>query len=282
MRHYAIAAALTFIGVFEADLGRADTLGDILARGEISLGHRADAPPFSYTDETGAPAGLAVELCREAITEIREAAGAPDLRVTFTPVSAAERFDALEDGRIDLLCGPTTQTLMRRQRVDFSIPYFIDSAGAVMRSGDDGDLDDLLGEAAGVLAGTTTADIVGDLFSGRDPAVEIRAYETHEQGLAALTDGEIAVYFADQAILRYQLGRIRPSVPLVFVDDRFSFEPYALTMKRGDTGLRLAVDTALSRIFASGAIDRLIDEALGAVELTDLTRAIYRIVTLPK
>lgn len=261
----------------------ADALDRIAAKGEIVLGHRTDAPPFSYVSDLGEPAGLAIDLCREAASAVRRELGLETLSVRYAPVSAAERIPALTEERIDLLCGPTTQTLARRRVLDFSIPYFIDGSSVVYREGELTSMDDLRNRSVGVLAGTTTEALVGALLEKRGlGGVSRVSFDSHVAGLNALAKGEIAAYFGDQAILRYQIGALRPDVALRFSDEQFSFEPYALAMKRGESRLRLAVDTALSDVFASGDIYRFIDSSMGSVTLSDLALAVYQVVGLPE
>ena len=278
-----IAAAIVGAAALGAASGdaAADVLDEIRASGEIVLGYRTDAPPYSARSALGEPEGLAVALCREAAKEVRGALGLETLKARYEPVTAADRFEALETGRIHLLCGPTTQTLKRRETLDFSVPYFIDGASVVMRAGPDAALEALRGERVGFLAGTTTAEIAPRLLAERSIAAETVAYGSHRDGLGALIGGEIAAYFGDQAILRYLVGEMRPSVPLQFSPNQFSFEPYALTMKRGETRLRLEVDRALSRAFATGLIYDLISLSLGEVTLSDIALAVYQVVALP-
>ena len=57
------------------------------------------------------------------------------ISVEYVPVGAEDRFEAIMDGRIDLLCGATSVTIRRRAMIDFSIPTFIDGA-SVMFSAD--------------------------------------------------------------------------------------------------------------------------------------------------
>lgn len=260
----------------------ADALDDIREAGAITLGYRADAPPFSSLSKLGEPEGLAVSLCKEAADRVRTALGLETLAVKYEPVTAATRFEALDSGRIHLLCGPTTQTLSRRAAMDFSIPYFIDGSSVVFRAGPIEVVEDLSGEPVGYLKGTTTEEVVGALLKERDIGAIEAAYDSHLDGLMALQDGEIAAYFGDQAILRYLIGEIRPTTPLQFSPNQFSFEPYALAMKRGETRLRLEVDRALSEVFASGAIYTHINASLGEVTLSDIALAVYQVVTLPE
>lgn len=271
------------LGAFDA--ASADVFARIGERGEIRLGYRADAPPFSYEDETGAPSGLAVMLCEVAAARIRDELGLETLAVTHVKVTAATRFEALLNDEIDLLCGPATQTLTRRKTLDFSIPYFIDGSSAVFRAGPGrgAEVGALSGARVGVLAGTTMEAYLPQLLAEREATnVERISYRTHVEGLEALAAGDITAYFGDQAILRYQLGRIRPSTPLQLVDEQFSFEPYALTMKRGESELRLAVDSALSAAFETEEVYEMIEASLGEVTLSDIALAIYRVVMLPQ
>ncbi|MEM6743917.1 MAG: amino acid ABC transporter substrate-binding protein [Pseudomonadota bacterium] len=260
-----------------------DALTDISRRSAIVMGFRTDAPPFSYAGETGAPRGLAVRLCASVASDISRAAGAAgSLPVIWAPVTSTTRFEALADGSIDVLCGPTTQTLSRRETLDFSIPYFVDGAGIVFRKGGPERLADLTDEPVGVLEGTTTEAVARRVLAALAPDASLRLYASHVDGLEALQRGEIEAYMGDRSIVIYQLGRLRPSVMPVIARRQFSREPYALTVKRGQSGLRLAIDRGLSRLYASGEIYELIRESLGRVNLSPEIEAIYEVVAIPE
>lgn len=94
---------------------RADVMERARASGEIRLGYRADAPPFSYTDDDGAPAGLAVALCGRAVEAVRLALGLDALAVVSVAVTAANRFEA---GR-SAIAGPSLLVIRR-----FSCQHF--------------------------------------------------------------------------------------------------------------------------------------------------------------
>lgn len=280
MQAAAMAWAL-FAAMAPSD-ARADALDRIDATGAIRLGYRLDAPPFSYRDEGGAPAGLAVALCAALARHVAEMQGRADLAVDWVAVTAQTRFDAIESGRVDMHCGPTTQTIARRASLDFSIPYFIAGAGVVFRKGGAERLSDLTDEPVGVLAGTTTEALAPDLLGRHGAASPVVTFPSHVDGLAALQNGEIEAYIGDQSILYYQLGRMPPLAPLVVAPELYSFEPYALTMARGETRLRLLVDQGLSRIYRSGEIFDHIRAAMGRLNLTPLTEAVYEVVAIPE
>ena len=261
-----------------ASVAPAARAGHRRAGRKCGRGHASTAPqrPRRAT-------GLAGRLCAAVAPEISRAAGAAgSLPVIWVPVTSTTRFEALAEGRIDLLCGPTTQTLGRREALDFSIPYFVDGAGIVFRKGGAERVADLTAAPVGVLKGATTETIARRVLADRAPGTTLRLYASHVEGLEALQAGEIEAYMGDQSIVIYQLGRLRPSVMPVIAHRRFSREPYALTVKRGESGMRLALDRGLSGIYASGAIYDLIRESLGRVSLDPEIEAIYDVVTLPE
>jgi ABC-type amino acid transport substrate-binding protein len=59
--------------------------------------------------------------------------GVSSLAVEWVPVTLADRFKDLQQGKVDLLCGADSATLARRKEVSFSIPIFPGGIGAMMR-----------------------------------------------------------------------------------------------------------------------------------------------------
>ena len=263
-------------------LAWADTLREISDRGTIRLGVRADAAPFSYKNEKGRPSGLAVALCEEVARRIALRLDMPALKTEFVTVSASERFPALLEGRTDLHCGPASATLQRRETLDFSILYFVDGATAAVRPGTYETVFDARVGKVGLLAGTTTEGVVEDLLKRNQIDAEILTFSSHVRGLDALANDKLDLYFGDQAILLFQIASQGLSDYLAVMDEHYSFEPYALVMRRGESGLRLAVDRALSQIYEDGTIYRLIQGALGEFPLSDEARAVYEIVGMPE
>lgn len=261
----------------------ADVLNEIAQRGTIRIGFRGDAPPFSYKSVTGEPAGLAVALCRATVRSIQRQLDLPRLDIEYVEVNARSRFPALLEGRTDLHCGPASVTLSRRATLDFSLLYFVDGADVAIRPGEYESIFDIADGKVGVLAGTTTETMVRDLIQRNGLHARIRTFPTHSVGLTALTARKIDAYFGDSAILRFQIRRLGFDHRTELIGGQtFSFEPYALVMKRGETRLRLAVDRALSETYGNGLIYNLILNELGDYRISPTVEAVYRIVGLPE
>ena len=134
----------------------AQTLERVRDSGVLKIGYREDAAPHSYKNAIGQPAGYTVALCQAVATDIAAEVGLAELAVEYVPVGTEDRFSALQEGRIDLLCGATTATLARRALIDFSVPTFIDGAGVLLRADGPDRFAGLAGQNVGVRAATTT------------------------------------------------------------------------------------------------------------------------------
>ena len=162
LRALSFAAAGAALALGSADAG---TLDRVRQDKTFRIAFRDDAPPFSFTDSIGEPAGFMVDLCRSVVKNIAAELNIPDLKVSYVLVTAANRFDAITTGKADLLCEPTSETLSRREQVDFSITTFIDGASLLVAGEGPSDFGGLSGKKVGVLAGTTTEQSLRDTLA---------------------------------------------------------------------------------------------------------------------
>lgn len=261
----------------------ADVLDQIKKDATIRLAVRADAPPFSAKGEDGQFSGYSVALCQAVAAEIKKQLKLPDLKISYIPVTAENRFDTLHDGGADLLCEATTATLTRRDIVDFSIPTFVSGAGIAIRADGPKDLAALKGQKIGVLGGTTTEEALRTTLKEKKIQADVVLAKTHEDGLTALQKGDVSAYFADRTILMYLLNAHKSPEKLLLADSYMTVEPYALALPYGDDKLRLAVDRAISHLYRSGAVMKIFKESFGAnAKPTSLQRALYTISGLPE
>ena len=274
------AAAVTL--ALMADAASAATLDHIAQDKSIRIAYRDDAPPFSYKGKGGQPAGYMVDLCRAVAQKLGEQLKLQTLDVVFVPVTAVNRFDAITQGKADLLCEPTTQTLSRREQVDFSIPTFVDGAGLMIRSDGPHSLAALAGRKIGVLAGTTTEQELRNSLKEAGVTADVMPANTHEQGLAMLDAGKISAYFADRAILVFLAQQSAAPRKLLLADNYLTIEPYALALPHGDDAFRLAVDRALSHIYRSGEIAKIFAQTFGGkAKPSQIVQTLYLVSGLP-
>ena len=257
---------------------QAQTLERVRATGTFKIGFREDAAPFSFKTAQGEPTGFSVELCRLIATEVRKSLELDELTIEYVPVGTEDRFKAVQDGAIDILCSADTETLSRRALVDFSLFTFLDGAAVLLRADSPEDLRDLGGKKIGVRGATTTEDALRNALAELDVVAEVVPVSSHDDGLAKLGAGEVAAYFGDQAILTFLAMRSATPERFKLSDRQFTFEPYALALARGDDEFRLLVDRTLARTYRSGRVDGLFRQAFGEnAKPTAALRALYLI-----
>lgn len=259
----------------------AATLDQIRASGTVRLGYRADAKPYSYRNASGQPAGYIVDVCHEVAQKLAQEMRAP-LRITHVLVTADQRFTAVRDRKVDILCDPTSVTMERRAQVDFSIPTFLDGTGVMYRANKPVmTFEDMRGRHYGVLKGTTTAENVATGLRLVGVEAQRTLVNDHREGLNLLTSDKIDSYFGDRAILLSLLAD--GSLPGIEVGRRyFSYETYALALPRGDDAFRLAVDRALADLYRSGRIRALLAKTFGSPPKDEMLEALIAIHSFPE
>jgi ABC-type amino acid transport substrate-binding protein len=278
----AVLAAALFTAGGLAGAASAGVLDRISQDKTIRIAYREDAPPFSYKNKIGEPVGFMVDLCRDVAKRLAEQLNLASLNVTYVPVTAADRFEAIQQQKADLLCEPTSATLSRRELVDFSIPTFVDGAGLMIRADGPHDLKALAGQKIGVLGGTTTEQALRNSLKLAEITADVIPAKTHADGLAMLDDGKVSAYFGDRSILVSLIRDSKAPDKLMLAENYFSVEPYALALPRGDEAFRLAVDQALSHIYRSGEIVAIFKRAFGEqTKPGQVLQTLYLVVGLP-
>jgi ABC-type amino acid transport substrate-binding protein len=239
------------------------TLDRIRQDNTIHIAYRDDAPPFSYKNGLGEPAGFMVDLCKAVVAKLSGQLSLPSLSIAYVPVTALDRFEAIQQHKADLLCEPTSATLPRRELVDFSVATFVDGASLMIRPDGPHDLQALAGRKIGVLAGTTTEEALRNSLKDAGLTADVIPTKTHTEGVAMLDDARISAYFADRSILVTLIRTSKMPENLTLADVYLTVEPYALALPRGDEDFRLEVDRALSHIYRTGEIGPILDRTFG-------------------
>jgi len=260
----------------------AGTLDSVRDSGVFKIGYRTDAAPYAYKNPLGEAAGYSVDLCRAIAVEVKKTLKLNEISIKYVPVTAENRFKAVQDGRIDILCGATTATLSRRELVDFSLGTFIDGASVMLLADGPGGFEDLTGKSVGVRGGTTTEQGLRETLKELAVDAKVVPVKSHDDGLKRLEKGDVSAYFADRGILLYLAAGSSDPENLRVVEDYYSFEPYALATRLGDEKFRLLVDRTLSRLYRSGRIVPIFRNSFGNAEPSDVLRSLYIINGLPE
>lgn len=265
----------------------------------IRLGYRTDARPFSYA-ESGKAAGYSVALCTNVADAVKTELGLTTLTVEWVPVTLEDRFLAVQQARVDLLCGADSRTLARMKEVSFSTSTFPGGIGALVRTDASMRLKDILSgrkpasqpnwrassiqvlqaQVFAVLNGTTAETWVNDKRQEFKLSSKVVPVDSYDAGVQRVLDRKANVFFGDRAILLDAATRNPAATKLMVLDRLFTYEPMALAFARGDDDFRLLVDRALSKLYSSGQIEALYAASFGKVDAATL--AYFKWNTVPE
>ena len=260
----------------------AATLERIRDRKTIVFAYRDGAAPFSFKDRDGRVRGYSVELCTRIAAAIERQLQLTGLKVEWVAVDADTRIEAVASGRADAECGTTTITLSRMERVDFSVPIFVDGGALAVRAHDSPvkRLADLNGRRVAVIRGTTTERALTSALGVADVKATVVPVAKPEEGAAAVRDGRADAYAGDRIVLTQIM--LRSNDALAVLPEDFSFEPYAIVVRRDDPDFRLAVNRALVTIYKRGDIDAIFQRWLAPLgNPSALVNAMFYLNALP-
>lgn len=272
--------ALTLLAAFAVGAHAADapnTLGKIKSSKSITLAYAQNAAPFSYDDtKTFKPAGFSISLCESVVAQIQKQLGLDTLKINWVAGTTPERLVMVAEGKADMECGVTTNTLKRQEKVDFSTTTFVQTGALLVRS-DSGvkKASDLAGKKVSVVAGTTTERRVTEALSNAKIAAEVLPFKDREDAFKALEDGKAQALAGDKIVLVGLVARDTSRTRFAMLDEDFSLEPYAFALRRGDPDFRLAVNRALAVTYRSGAIVSIFDRWFAPFKPSDVLVAIY-------
>ncbi|NIR13022.1 MAG: amino acid ABC transporter substrate-binding protein, partial [Desulfobacterales bacterium] len=225
---------------------------------------RASEPPMSFLSKGRNPAGYSIDLCKAIVTEVENRIGT-DVKVEYVPVTAEGRFKALGDNKIDILCGSTTKTLSRSEIVDFTQLTFVTGA-SLMTLKDNKALDSagFAGKKIGVVKDTTTAVVLKELIQDTSTDAKVVLFNSAKEGIDALRKKKIDAFSSDQIVLIGIASKSQNPMNFVIHPNVFSFEPFALAVRRNDADFRLVADRVISDLYRSKKILEIYDKWIGA------------------
>jgi glutamate/aspartate transport system substrate-binding protein len=239
------------------------TLQQIMKSGEIRIGFREAEPPMSFLGEDGTPAGYTIDICMQIVAALDSKIGTR-LKIKYVPVTAENRFSTLTDGKIDILCGSTTKTLARREFVDFTQLTFVTGAALMtLKSSDLPDLPSLNRKKIGVVQNTTTIEVLYSLLDQAKINARVVRVASAKDGLDKLRSGEIDAFSADQVVLIGLAITAEDADNFAISSGVFSFEPFALAVRRNDSDFRLVADRVISHLYRSEQIMPIYNKWMG-------------------
>ena len=234
MQRVSVLAAVAAAGMMVMGSAQAGTTFDaVKKRGKLVCGVTTGLPGFSAPDEKGNWTGIDVDTCRA----VAAAMFGDATKVDFKPLTAKERFTALQSGEIDMLSRNTTWTFTRDTSLglNFTGVNYYDGQGFLVskKLGVKSALE-LSGAAICIQAGTTTELNLADYFRANKMEYTAITYDTSEETIKGFEAGRCDVLTSDQS----QLYGLRTKLPdpesAVVLPEVVSKEPLGPVVRQGD------------------------------------------------
>jgi len=209
------------------------TLDAVKKRGELVCGSNPGIAGFGLPDDKGQWKGFDIEFCRAIAATIFNDAN----KVRFTPLSAKDRFTALQSGEIDVLSRNTTWTQSREVGQGFlfgAVTYYDGQGFMVRKKLNVNSALELSGASVCVQQGTTTELNLADFFRTHNMKYESVVFATADEALKAYDTGRCDSFTTDMSQLYGERTKLGNPEDHVIMPEVISKEPLGPTVRQGD------------------------------------------------
>jgi general L-amino acid transport system substrate-binding protein len=247
-------------------------LAEVMERGVLNCGIDGGLPGFSNANpDTGVIEGLDADYCRAVAAAIWGEATAEN--INFVPLTANERFTALQSGQIDVLIRNTTWTFTRDAELgsNFGPTIFYDGQGLMVKT-DLGvtTIDELDGATICSTTGTTTEKNIADAMNSRGFEWTLVGVEDTAASIAAFEEGACDVLTSDKSQLAGLRSASSDPSSMVILSDTLSKEPLGPMYLSGDPQWGDIIDWTVYATFQAeefGVTSANLDEMMGSDNL---------------
>ena len=249
------------------------TLEAVQSKGYVQCGVNTGLAGFSQPDSKGAWRGVDVDVCRAVAAAVFGDAA----KVRFTPLTAQQRFTALQSGEIDVLSRNTTWTITRDTGLGLNfvgVNYYDGQGFIVPKKLGVKSAKELAGATICVQPGTTTELNLADYFRANRMTFKPVVIEKLEEVLNAYFAGRCDAYTTDvSGLVAIRASRAPNPADHVILPEVISKEPLGPVVRHGDDRWFDVVKWSLYAMIdaeelglASNSIDRQLKGASPAVQ----------------
>ncbi len=232
MKRVLSIVALT-AAVFAVQSASAQTLKQVKDRGILNCGSNTGLAGFGLPDAQGKWTGLDVDTCRAIAAAVLGDAS----KIKFVPLSAKDRFTALQSGEVDVLARNTTWTSSRDTQLglNFVGVNYYDGQGFMVRKALKVNSALELNEASVcVQQGTTTELNLADYFRANNMKLKTVTFASSDEAIKAYDSGRCDAFTTDASGLYAERLRLANSADHIVLPEIISKEPLGPAVRHGD------------------------------------------------
>lgn len=226
---------------------QADDLAGIQSAGILNFGTASDYVPFVYMNGT--------ELDGLDVAMVKEIGARLGVEVNVIDMAFDGLFDALAVGQVDLIGGALSVTDERREKVDFTNPYYEGKGIVICLAVSDINESNIAGKRVGVQRGTVYEQWVDSnlLMGGHISPENLSTFKTEGLMISALKakDIDIAIIDEDVYLSLYKSGNL-----FKVMNDEIGKEKYAYAAQPSST-LIPAINTIFHEMIQDGTAQEI-------------------------
>ena len=233
MKKVLMSVAVGAAFVMAAGSASAQTLNQVKSRGVLQCGSNTGLAGFGQPDAQGNWTGLDVDYCRAVAAAIFNDA----TKVKFVPLSAKDRFTALQSGEVDVLVRNTTWTMSRDTQLglEFGPVNYYDGQGFMVRKKlKIASAMELSGASVCTQQGTTTELNLADFFRANKLKYEVVAFASSDETIKAYDAGRCDVFTTDASGLYAERLKLTAPDDHIVLPEIISKEPLGAAWRHGD------------------------------------------------
>lgn len=230
---FSVAAVAALAVAFAAPSASAQTLKTVKDRGTLNCGSNGTLAGFGLPDAQGQWTGLDVDFCKAIAAAIFGDAK----KVKFVPLSAKDRFTALQSGEVDILARNTTWTSSRDTSLGLNfvgVNYYDGQGFMVRKALKVNSALELNGASVCVQQGTTTELNLSDYFRANNMTVKTVTFATANEAVKAYDAGRCDAYTTDASGLYAERLRLANATDHLVLPEIISKEPLGPAVRHGD------------------------------------------------
>ncbi|WP_395024055.1 transporter substrate-binding domain-containing protein [Comamonas odontotermitis] len=233
------------------------TFDKINSAGKVVMGVRESSAPMAYAIGSNQTfGGYHVELCERVLKEI-----APNAKIEYMALTAQNTMPLVQNGTVDIGCGPTTNNLTRQKQVSFAVTTYVSQVRAAVKADSTIiSLKQLDGKNVAASAGTTAVQLLRKFGKDNNVNLPTTLGKDHFESFMLLESGRADAFVLDDNLLAGVIANSANPKGYKIVGEVLGSEPIAILFRKDDPAFKKAVDDSLTKLMKSGELAKVYDK----------------------
>jgi ABC-type amino acid transport substrate-binding protein len=227
----------------------------------ITIAHREAIVPISYLSDESKPLGYAMEICGKIVDRLKRELKLSQLSINYLLVNPGNRFNAIVEGKADLECGATANTVERRKQVAFSIPYFYAASRILVSANSEiKNWSDLNGKRVITVRGSTASSLLKQNAWIKFAELKLLEVATSHSAFEMLETHQADAIVMEELSLSGLRASSKKPDQWKLTGDIVGIEAYALMLAKEEIALKVMVDKEIARMMSDGEFAKIYDK----------------------